>query len=154
MQLKQFKFKVSSLLVWASGAVMVYFASLALHDLWGYLRLEESAPAYVYKWKTVEVAPSQFGIKAAYTFRARGKTYSGKTFFSKPYHLNENSVKKQVDRFSREPWVVWYQPSHPKISSLEKVFPTKKIIYALMTLGVFFYFLYVDRQRVELSRSL
>ncbi|HNA62299.1 MAG TPA: hypothetical protein PKW79_04405, partial [Rhabdochlamydiaceae bacterium] len=121
---------------------------------WGYLRLEESASAYVYKWKTVEVAPSQFGIKAAYAFRARGKTYTGKTFFSKPYHLNANSAKKQLDRFSRETWVVWYQPSHPKISSLEKVFPTKKILYGLMTLGVFFYFLYLDRQRVEISRSL
>jgi hypothetical protein len=154
MQLGLFKFKVSSLLVWASGVVTAYFMGLALHDLWGCLRLEERTSADVYKWKTVEVASSQFGIKAAYTYKVHGKTYRGKTFFAKPYHLNENSVQKQVEQFSRQSWVVWYQPSHPKISSLEKIFPTKRVIYALMTLGVFFYFLYVDHQRVVFSKSL
>jgi hypothetical protein len=154
MRFRPFKFKASSLLIWVAGVLMAGFLGSAMHDLWAYLRLEEHATAYVYHWRIVEISPSEYGIKASYSFKARGNTYKGKTFFSKPYHLNIESVQRQIKDYTPRSWTVWYQPSHPKISSLERNFPVKRCAYALMTLVIFFYFLYLERYKVEPSRTL
>lgn len=133
---------------------MAGFITAALHDIWGYIRLEEHTVAFINRMKVIEVSPSQFAVRASYAFKARGKTYRGKTVFSKPFYLNRESAEREIQNRLSQTWTVWYQPSRPKICSLEKNFPLKKCLYALMTLGVFFYFVYLDHYRVDRSRSL
>jgi hypothetical protein len=146
MRFSQFKFNGSSLLIGVSGVAAAAFLAVAVHGLWGYFRLEEKLPASVYHWKVIEKSSSQFAIRASYTFEREGKTYRGKTIFSKPYHLNRISAEKQIKNFIPHPWQAWHQPGRPAISSLEKVFPVKKCLYALMALGVSLYFLYVRKK--------
>ena len=143
MKLLPFKINGSSLLTLLSGGVSLYFLLVALFHLWGYFRLEERAPATVHQWTIVRKSSSAFAIEAAYTFEAQGQARSGQTVFSKPYHLNTPSAERQIKIFSTRSWAVWYSPKDPAYSSLDKTFPTKKITYALMALGVFAYFLYV-----------
>jgi hypothetical protein len=57
--------------------------------------------------------------------------------------LNRLSAEQQIKILSRQLWKTWYQPGDPKNSTLHKVFPAKKCLYALMAVGVSLYFLYI-----------
>ena len=143
MRLPSFKFNASSLLVLLAGLITAGFLVSASLDLWGYLRLEKKSIAKVEKWRVIKKGSSKFALKAHYCFENQGKTYHGKTIFSKPYHLNRLSAEKQIKNYTAQQWPVWYQPSHPEHSSIERLFPFKKCFYSLMVLGVFLYFVYL-----------
>jgi hypothetical protein len=135
--------------VWLAGLITAGFLISAALDLWGYLRLEKKSIATVDKWRIIEKSSSQFALRASYTFNVQGKTYQGKTILSKPYHLNRISAEKQVKIYTAQQWPVWYQPSHPKNSSIEHIFPFKKCFYSFMLLGIFFYFIYLRNRYFE-----
>ncbi len=124
---------------------MAGFLISASLDLWGYLRLEKRTIASVHRWKVIEKSSSQFALRASYSFEFQGKSYRGKTTFSKPYHLNHLSAEKQIKSYNSQIWPVWYQSSHPDHSSLDRVFPLKKCLYTLTALGIFFYFVYLKQ---------
>jgi hypothetical protein len=133
-------FKINMLLL---GGLALYFIATALVPLYGYYKLQITAPATLHDWRVIQKSSSAFAIEAVYTFEAQGKPFSHQTIFSKPYYLNQLSAERQIKIFSTQPWSVWYDAHNPTYSSLEKVFPMKKIIYALISVGVFGYFLYV-----------
>jgi len=139
------KFK---LLLAVSAITAAIFLILAFHALWGYLRLEGRVVAHVHKWKVVEISPSQFALKASYTFNLGEKVYKGKTVFSKPYDLNRLSAEKRATAYSTKPWHVWFSPKAPHNSSLERNFPIKKCLYSLMALGICLYFSFLSRKFV------
>ncbi len=151
MRFSSFKFNASSLLVWVAGLITAYFLLSAALDLWGYLRLEKKSIATVEQWEVIEKSSSQFALKASYTFHVQGQIYNGKTTFSKPYHLNRLSAEKQIKIYTAQEWPVWYQPSHPKNSSIEHIFPVKKCLYSLIVLGIFFYFVYTSKKILSIE---
>ncbi|HEX2580090.1 MAG TPA: hypothetical protein VHK67_06795 [Rhabdochlamydiaceae bacterium] len=146
MRLSGFKFNASSLLVWMAGVLMAGFLISSSIDLWGYLRLEKKSSAKIEQWKVVEKDPSQFAIKAYFSFETASRAYQGKTTFSKPYHLNRLSAENQIKIYSKQPCTVWYQSSNPERASIEHIFPFKKCLYSLMLIGIFFYFVYLRHQ--------
>jgi len=146
MRLSGFKFNVSSLLAWVAGLLTAGFLISASIDLWNYLRLEKNSMANIEQWKVIEKDPSKFAIKAHFSFEVAGRTYQGKTTFSKPYHLNRLSAEKQIKIYSQRKWPVWYQASHPERSSIDRIFPFKKCLYGLMLLGIFCYFIYLHHR--------
>jgi len=149
MRFSSFKFNASSLLVWVAGLITAGFLLSAALNLWGYMRLEKKSIATVEKWRIIEKSSSQFALRASYTFNAQGKAYRGKTTFSKPYHLNRISAEKQIKIYANQQWAVWYQPTQPKNSSIEHIFPFKKCLYSLTVLGIFFYFVYLRNRHFE-----
>lgn len=140
MRLSSFKFNASSLLIGFTGFLMAGFLVSAAYDLWGYWRLEKKTMAHICRWKVIEKSSSQFAIRASYVFEHQGKEYRGRTTFSKPYHLNGESAKKQIKKYALYSWPVWYSPRNPHQSSIERKFPLKKCLYSLMVVGVFLYF--------------
>jgi hypothetical protein len=145
MRLSSFKFNGSSLLVGLAGLLTAGFLISAALDLWSYSRLEKKSIAKVEKWEVVEKG-SKFAIKAHFSFENQGRTYQGKTTFSKPYHLNRLSAEMQIKIYTPQQWPVWYQESHPEHCSIDRIFPFKKCLYSLMVLGVFFYFVYLSHR--------
>ena len=137
--MKFFPFKFN---LFISGAIAAYFCTVALLQLWTYHALNSQAPATILAWQTLPRS-SAFAIEASYTFEAQGRTLTGQTIFSKPYHLNTFSAQQQIKKFTERQWVVWYEAKSPAHSSLERVFPLKKVVYAVMALGVFVYFVAV-----------
>jgi hypothetical protein len=142
MRLPRFKFN-GSLLIWLSGLIMAGFLITASIDIWRCLRLEDRVKASIEKWKVIEKSSSQYALRASYTFDYQGKSHRGKTTFSKPYHLNRPSAEKQANILNQKSWTAWVHPGHPEHSSLERVFPLKKCLYALMALGIYLYFIYL-----------
>lgn len=144
---------IKKILSGVAAVCTLYFfvtASFSLYQWYGKTNL---AWAKVQTWRVIELGTSKFAIEAEYQFSHQGQSYSGLTRFSKPYHFNRPSAEKEIERKIEDRSIAFYNPSHPESSSLERTFPLKKILYFLMTAGVFLYFLCLERiffqQRVQ-----
>ena len=124
------------------GGISLWYLSSALILFWKYERLDKVVAAEVDEWK-IEPVGSQYAIEAHYHFEFEGKRYLGETRFTRPYFLNLQTAEEQVNRNKAIAWKVWVDSNKPAFSYLEKIFPFKKVIYAFVCLGLFFYFLYL-----------
>lgn len=129
----------------ATVAITLWFSGEAVRDLWLFGRLNHAAAAEIYKWSVQEISSSEFALKASYRFAANGGQWTGKTIFGKPYYLNRPSAEKALQGKRQERFTAWYSLSNPKHNALEKRFPYKKCFHSLVSLGVLFYFLFLQR---------
>lgn len=135
--------KWAVLLVVATGAALWFSATCAV-DLWGYFRLRAHAPAHIERWE-VEESSSKFFVVGHYTFSVAGKTYQGNARVHPPF-LNRLTAEEEAGTWHKYQWRCWYDPHKPTFSSLQKLFPYKKTVYALMTVGLTLYFYLLPRQ--------
>ncbi|MBY0529962.1 MAG: hypothetical protein K2P51_07200 [Rhabdochlamydiaceae bacterium] len=133
------------------GAISLWIVGAALFALSNYWKLSTPVPAQVTQWKVVEISSSSFAVEALYTYEFKKKNYSGSTLFDAPLYLNPYAAASDLKKWEALTWQAWIQPSHPEISSLQRHFPSKKIVHAVLTLGVVVYFLFL--RRWLLSRS-
>ncbi|MES2345264.1 MAG: hypothetical protein V4494_04935 [Chlamydiota bacterium] len=133
--------KVWVLLVFITAGITLWFSVLALMGVWNYLKLEAKTVAIVDVFKVEEENPSRYVISGHYSYRVNGQIYEGETLFDRVHYLNRPAAEKDLEKWEKMSWEAWYNPKDPKQSSLQKMFPFKKCLYALLTLGVFIYFL-------------
>ena len=126
-----------------SGAITLWFSGIAVSGLWKFFRLNEQTPAQVLNWKIQELSTSRFALEAEYKFDLNGKTYSGKTIFERPQFLNRFAAEHYMKVNESKNRQTWYHKGKPAYHSLEKEFPKKPCLHALLTLGVFVYFFFV-----------
>jgi len=134
-----------------SGGITLWFTGAALVDIYQYYILNERAPVEVLRWQVRERSPSQFAIEAEYEFRVKEVTYHGKTQLQNPQFLNRYAAESHIAKLGSPQETIWYQKSNPLHSSMEKEFPRKELTQALLTLGVFLYFLFA---RDKILRTL
>lgn len=140
------------LLILIAGAAL-WFTTFALIDLWGYLRLKQHAPAHIQEW-AVEGSGSKFFIKAAYSFESKNRKYEGACVLKEPQFLNKIAAETELKRWEQCAWSVWYDPSAPHFSSLQKLFPYKRVFNAAVCLALLGYFSFLYHQQAFSSRSL
>ncbi len=137
----RYKSSILILLLVISGGIALWFLGSAAWDLWTYTRAGSKAEAHIEKWDVEEMGSSAFAISASYYFEAKGKKFQGKTLFKEPRYLNRLSAEGDLKKWEAQRWEAWYDPASPGFSTLQKLFPYKRIWHALLTLGVFLYFL-------------
>jgi hypothetical protein len=120
----------------------LWFGGKAAYELWGYFRLDTSAPAEIKGWDIKEAGSSRFFVTADYKFTIQGKCFEGKTIFKQPVFLSRLCAEGEKNKWATYPYRVWYDSSNPRASSLQKIFPFKSMMYGLLTLGVLIYFSY------------
>ncbi len=134
-----------------AGGIALWFSGIALYNCVGYWKLGPTAPAKITAWLVKELSVSKFGMETSYIYEVEGKQYTGKTLFKTPVYLNSYSAEDDIKEWKELSWRVWYKKSNPVISSLQKYFPTKEILQAILTIGVFVYF-YFMRQWILRAR--
>ncbi len=142
-------------------AIALWFSSIAAYQLFQYLRLDSFAQAEVTKWSIKELSSSRFAVEVFFEFQAKGKKYQGKSLLKSPIFLNPFAAEDAVKAKKKQTFFAWYQPSNPGISSLQRDFPLKSMIHALVTLGVLIYFIFLpkhiphlyEQERIRQSRS-
>jgi uncharacterized protein DUF3592 len=127
-----------------AGGVVLWFGGMACFELWGYFRLKSFAPAQVERWEIKESSAKYF-LEGTYKYEVDGKLYEGRSRLKEPSFLNRLSAEEELKRWEGVRWSVWYNPSAPQVSSLQKLFPYKRVIYAVLSLGLFVYFLLFPR---------
>jgi len=120
-----------------------------LIKVWDYTRLSHHAQVQNIQWSITSLSDNSFVLLADYSFRLKGGSYQGKTRWQEEY-LNQWAAEEAVTRLEKTALSVWYDPSSPERSSLQKLFPLKSSLYTalLWALGIYFLGLayYVNRR--------
>jgi hypothetical protein len=139
-----FKFNLSYPLTVLGSILFLILGSMAFASLYSYFKLSFKTEAVVDHWEVVKKSSSSYPIRGSYHFEFQGKNYQGSSLLLPPHHLNRPSAEKAIINLGKKRWIVWFDPHHPTFSSLEKVFPAKKIVYTLIALGITLYFGFVE----------
>ncbi|MGC2594696.1 MAG: hypothetical protein WA347_00270 [Rhabdochlamydiaceae bacterium] len=125
-----------------SGGIALWFSGAAMPGMWKFFRLNAQVSAKVLNWQIQELSSSRFVLKADYQFDASGTTYFSHTIFERPQFLNRFAAENYMRANGSKAWEAWYRMGVPTCSSLEREFPKKQCLQALLTIGVFFYFFF------------
>lgn len=108
-------------------------------SVWQYLRLDKETSAQEIQWAVAAFSDEKFVPFARYRFHAYGKSYEGQTIWGESY-LNQSTAQEAIIHLSKSPPPVLFNASMPEISSLQKHFPLKALIYTLILwiLGIYF----------------
>lgn len=128
-----------------TGLAALWFSQSAIRQLWFFYQLKLSVPATVQEWTIEEVTPDRFALSASYFYEFQEKSYSGKCVFQEPIYQNRYSAEADKILWEKLSWSAWMNPKQPKISSLQRLFPWKGTVYAIVTLGIFGYFFTLRR---------
>lgn len=139
-----FKINASYPLTLLGSILFLILGSMAFFNLYNHFRLVAKTEAVIDQWKVVKKSSSSYPIRGTYHFEFQGKSYHGSSVLLPPHHLNRLSAERAILNLEKKKWSVWIDPHNPSFSSLEKTFPMKKIVYALIALGVTLYFWYVE----------
>jgi hypothetical protein len=135
----------------ASGIIALWFSGAAAIGMWKFFSLNAQTPAKILKWQVQELSSSRFALEADYRFDVNDNTYTGKTIFERPQFLNRFAAENYMMINGSKSWGTWYRANSPLHNSLEKEFPQKNCLQALLTLGVFIYFFSSRRMVLRLS---
>lgn len=144
-------YKLWVVLLLISGGIALWFSGIAAMGFWTFSRLDAKGSAKILHWEIQQASASCFVIVADYCYEVKGKSYVGKTFFESPRFLNRFTAENYVKAIESKRWDAWYSKTSPHFSSLEKEFPQKQCLQALLTVGVFAYFYF---SRSMLSRVM
>lgn len=133
-----------------SGGIATWFSTEAALKAWKYSRLDAQVPALISKWEVKSLPSSRFAVAAGYTFEVGDASYEGETVFEFPLFLNRYAAENYLKQLRSKDWKVWYREDRPSLSSLEKEFPQKECLQALLTLGVFAYFYFARSMLAKL----
>lgn len=123
-----------------TGMLSLWFAVLFIKVFIQYIQVDSYTRAKIEKWEIEEASESKFFLKAHYTYAAQGRTYSrAHSFLSAPFP-NEFTAGEALKEWEKKPWKAWYSKRSPKLATLQKIFPLRAFIHAVLSLGICLYF--------------
>lgn len=123
--------------------VTFWYSGVAVYRYYNYARLTAQTQLTSSVWKVHEVAEDEFYLEAFYTFSTGQKTYEGSTSWPGEFYRNSWGAEKDIPYFQKHRRVVWFSPSNPHHSSLQKKFPLKESVSAILLWGLLFYFIWI-----------
>lgn len=123
--------------------VAIWYSIVAIYRYNNYSKLTKQAPISSINWTIKAKSEEEFLLEADYTFNIGRRSFSGITLLENVPHRNLWAAEKAIKEFSERKWDVWYDPTDPKFSSLEKKFPLKEIISASFLWILSLYFLVI-----------
>jgi len=136
-------------LLWQAFLAVVFLITLwytgtAAYRYYFYSRLTERAPLVSIQWNVKEKASDQYIIEASYRFSLGNESYFGTTTWPNDTFRNSWAAEMAIKQeYSQKPWKIWFDPSNPNHSSLQKRFPFKESISAGFLWILFFYFFWL-----------
>lgn len=127
-----------------TGGIACWFVAVASMGLWNYFSMSETALATITHVQIKELSSSRFALETAYQYTVKGTEYSVQTVLRSPQFLNRFTAENELPAWKGRQCRVFYQKKNPKKSRLEKSFPTKQCLHAILTCGVLGYF-YISR---------
>lgn len=107
--------------------------------VFNYEQQRVSTPPAGITWSAKKVAEDSYVLQADYQFYSHQILYQGKTEFPFSYR-NAFAAELAGKEESSKPWRVWYSPSNPQNSTLQKQFPIKECFYGIVLWCLLIYF--------------
>lgn len=121
--------------------IILGYLSVAIFKYYGYNRLKAETSAVNISFSVTPLNDEKFFLKGNYQYRVKDVLYSGETTFSTAYR-NPYAAEEAMKEISKNYRTVWYDPNQPSFSSLEKIYPTKQIVYAFILFALWNYFIW------------
>jgi len=135
------------------SCISLWLFGRASYDLCRYAMLNRTAIAHVEGFSIEQTGSSRFVIKAEYSYEASGAKLKGETLFLNPYYLNRPTAERALKNWEKKQWQVFYSSWRPSFSSMQRMFPFKSCIHAVLALGVLVYFFFLRRYLLRLAES-
>lgn len=123
------------------GMGTLWFTYLAISLWYGYISLDTAIMPKNIEWTVKPISEEVFYIQAEYHFQWKGNDFSGTSQLEDHSFRNSWAAEKAIDAYKKLSWPVWFSSSHPKYSSLQKNFPLKECLSALVLWGLVIYFI-------------
>lgn len=120
------------------------YTGYTVFALYQYQRLTDQVPVSHIEWSTVELGEEKFAPQAAYQFFLGGRSYT-KHHTWQEHYLNAWAANEAKNQLALKRWKAWVDPSHPDYSSLQKTFPIKECISAIVLWGLWSYFFFIGQ---------
>jgi hypothetical protein len=117
----------------------LWFIVKAGMGIYRYTQLTMQVPVVIERWEIKEIKSDQFEVRAYYSFKYQGREYQGSGRIGDLYP-NPWAASHAKEQFYRGSWRAWFNPKHPDHSLLEKKFPLKRMLSAVILVGLFIYF--------------
>jgi len=141
-------YKLQFLLILISFSIAIFLVGVSTVDIVKSLLLTQKVPAESIHLTIVETKSQNYKIEAVYTYLVNNKHFEKTEVISNVEFNNPYQAKKVIDSAEGN-WVVWYQKNHHDRASLQKEVSIKKIVHALLSVGVFIYFLFTGEIQLE-----
>jgi len=116
------------------------YLGVAVYQIVHYNRLTAETQAENISWSVKAISDESYKPHAEYDFKVNNQTYHGGTTLSLASYRNAWAAEEAIKQIAPQYKTVWYDPSDPAFSSLEKYFPTKQLIYAIILAVILNYF--------------
>lgn len=123
--------------------IVLWYSGIFLYRYYHYMRLSGKAPAKEMAWTVEPRTDEQYLLKANYSFVSNGQTFTGSSVIEDRGFWNEYAAQKGIEDVSKKKWIIWFNPSNPAHSSLQKNFPLKECVSAVIMWAIVFYFLWL-----------
>ena len=117
----------------------VYFSYRLSEALLFYCSLTRQAEVHISRWEVKE-AQGKFIVKAAYSFEFGNSSWTGSSIVDQGWYLNEAAAIEDLREKANKQWLVWFDPSSPWNSSIEKSFPKGLLFRTATCYAVFIWF--------------
>lgn len=123
--------------------VTLFFIFKAATSYIAYSSLSKQTEGTIEK---VEIVPrgGNYVVWVTFSFLAEGEKITASASPYKPFY-NRFSAEKKASELSQEKITVWYHPKKPLESSLQKNFPTKQVVSAVVLVLITLYFFTLGR---------
>lgn len=130
-------------------AFLLIFSIPAIKALYRNAFLTQEAPATEMKWSLRKTGAEEWGIGVEYKYNVDGVAYQGEEIFEGERFKNPYKAESRIKELEAAKWPVWYMPKNPSWSTVEKYFPTKRVVYTALLALVFGWGLYIGRMFVQ-----
>lgn len=91
------------------------------------------------KWTSLAIHNELWRPEVHFGYSVNGKKYEGHEVFQGGLYRTPYAAEVAIKAINNSIPVVWYSPFNPSQATIEKFFPFKKILYAVITLLLILY---------------
>lgn len=116
------------------------YTGYTIYKIFRNKQLTEQVPLESIQWSVHQINQEKYVPQADYTFSFKDKQYKGSVLWDEHF-LNAQVAQEVIDKFSAYHWKAWINPNNPEQSAIQKKFPYKETISAviLWTITVYFF---------------
>ncbi len=121
--------------------VTLFFSVKALSKIRDYSALDSSVQAEILKWSVEEKSSERYLLNVDYSFPFAGKVIHDSETWRDLSFRNPWAAQQHIEQMQKSKILVHFDASNPSHSSLQRPFPLRESIYALVMIGLLAYFI-------------
>ncbi len=125
------------------GICTLWYSVSGILAVQHYRAMSATTPLVDSQWSVEEMPGDVFVPLVGYHYKIGGRIYTGETLLYDEGSRNPSATEDNIQSLRKLSWVAFYDPRQPQRSTLQKSFPIKECLSAVVLLGVFTYLVWL-----------